>query len=343
MSSTQTPDSRHRGTDDDVPRSHQAGAARCHARRRPRLPHGRGRRRLRRLLRRDRRDCSTSSAPSASATRRCRSRSSSAPASARPWHGMRPIVEIMTCNFSLLALDQIVNNAATLPAHVGWPVQRARRDPHDGRCRPAARRAALAQLRADLRPHPGHPGRRGGDHRGRLRADHRRAGGPRPCRHLRVPRACTASRASCPTQPAPVDLARRRDPSRRDRPHHGHLRRDPAQGAAGSRRSSPTTASTPRWSTCACLRPLDEADDPGLVGAHPPAAGRRGGLAHAAASAPRSQRGPPSAASGSSTRRSSASPGSRSPRRTPPIWRQRRSRRSTTIVAGARQLVGADG
>jgi pyruvate dehydrogenase E1 component beta subunit len=29
--------------------------------------------------------------------------------------GMRPIVEIMTVNFSLLALDQIVNNAATIP------------------------------------------------------------------------------------------------------------------------------------------------------------------------------------------------------------------------------------
>ncbi|HYM36102.1 MAG TPA: alpha-ketoacid dehydrogenase subunit beta, partial [Steroidobacteraceae bacterium] len=28
--------------------------------------------------------------------------------------GMRPIVEIMTGNFSMLALDQIVNNAATL-------------------------------------------------------------------------------------------------------------------------------------------------------------------------------------------------------------------------------------
>jgi pyruvate dehydrogenase E1 component beta subunit len=28
--------------------------------------------------------------------------------------GMRPVVEIMTCNFSLLALDQILNNAATL-------------------------------------------------------------------------------------------------------------------------------------------------------------------------------------------------------------------------------------
>ncbi|MCU0946742.1 MAG: alpha-ketoacid dehydrogenase subunit beta [Porphyrobacter sp.] len=29
--------------------------------------------------------------------------------------GLRPIVEPMTCNFSLLALDQIVNNAATIP------------------------------------------------------------------------------------------------------------------------------------------------------------------------------------------------------------------------------------
>ncbi|MBR0660614.1 alpha-ketoacid dehydrogenase subunit beta [Neoroseomonas oryzicola] len=29
--------------------------------------------------------------------------------------GMRPIVEVMTCNFSLLALDQILNNAATIP------------------------------------------------------------------------------------------------------------------------------------------------------------------------------------------------------------------------------------
>lgn len=31
--------------------------------------------------------------------------------------GLRPVVEIMTCNFSLLALDQIMNNAATL-AHM---------------------------------------------------------------------------------------------------------------------------------------------------------------------------------------------------------------------------------
>ena len=33
--------------------------------------------------------------------------------------GLRPVVEIMTCNFSLLALDQIMNNAATLSHMTG--------------------------------------------------------------------------------------------------------------------------------------------------------------------------------------------------------------------------------
>jgi pyruvate dehydrogenase E1 component beta subunit len=36
--------------------------------------------------------------------------------------GMRPIVEIMTVNFSLLALDQIVNTAATLPHMTGGQI-----------------------------------------------------------------------------------------------------------------------------------------------------------------------------------------------------------------------------
>ena len=40
--------------------------------------------------------------------------------------GLRPIIEFMTFNFSLLALDQIVNNAAKIRLHVGRPVQRAR-------------------------------------------------------------------------------------------------------------------------------------------------------------------------------------------------------------------------
>lgn len=38
-------------------------------------------------------------------------------------NGMRPIVEIMTVNFSLLALDQIVNNAATLRHMSGGQVE----------------------------------------------------------------------------------------------------------------------------------------------------------------------------------------------------------------------------
>jgi pyruvate dehydrogenase E1 component beta subunit len=37
--------------------------------------------------------------------------------------GLRPILEIMTCNFSLLALDQIVNNAATIPHMSGGQYQ----------------------------------------------------------------------------------------------------------------------------------------------------------------------------------------------------------------------------
>ncbi|MEZ4501103.1 MAG: alpha-ketoacid dehydrogenase subunit beta [Dehalococcoidia bacterium] len=37
--------------------------------------------------------------------------------------GMRPIVEVMTVNFSLLALDQILNNAATIPHMSGGQFQ----------------------------------------------------------------------------------------------------------------------------------------------------------------------------------------------------------------------------
>ena len=74
--------------------------------------------------------------------------------------GMRPIVEIMTVNFSLLALDQILNNAATLLPHVGRPVHRAARDPHGDRRGPAGRRSALAQSRRLVRPHSGAAHRR---------------------------------------------------------------------------------------------------------------------------------------------------------------------------------------
>ena len=88
--------------------------------------------------------------------------------------GMRPIVEVMTVNFSLLALDQIVNTAATLPPHVGRPVLRAAGDPHGHRRRPPARRPALAQPRGLVRAHPRHQGAGAGHGRGRARHAARR-------------------------------------------------------------------------------------------------------------------------------------------------------------------------
>ena len=115
------------------------------------------------------RACSRSSAPSASATRRCRSPAFVGAGIGAAMAGMRPIVEIMTVNFSLLALDQILNNAATMRAHVGRPVQRAARDPHDHRRRPPARRPALPQPRGLVRPHPRHQGA-GARRRSRTRA-----------------------------------------------------------------------------------------------------------------------------------------------------------------------------
>ena len=49
---------------------------------------------------------------SASSTRRSPSRALPASASARPWPGLKPIVEFMTWNFAMQAIDQIVNSAA---------------------------------------------------------------------------------------------------------------------------------------------------------------------------------------------------------------------------------------
>ncbi len=96
--------------------SAERGAARGDAARPKRLSHRRGDRRLRGLVQDHRRPARRSSAPSASATPRSPKRASSAPPSARRWSGLRPVVEIMTINFSILAMDQIVNHAAKIHA-----------------------------------------------------------------------------------------------------------------------------------------------------------------------------------------------------------------------------------
>ncbi len=103
--------------------------------------------------------------------------------------GMRPIVEVMTVNFSLLALDQIVNNAATIRHMSGGQFSVPAGDPHGDRRGPSARRAALAQPRRLVRAHPRHPHRRAGDARGRPRHALDRARGSRSRPHLRAPDA----------------------------------------------------------------------------------------------------------------------------------------------------------
>ena len=65
-------------------------------------------------LRRQPADCSTSSAPSAIRDTPLSESAFVGAGIGAAIGGMRPIVEIMTVNFSLLALDQILNNAATL-------------------------------------------------------------------------------------------------------------------------------------------------------------------------------------------------------------------------------------
>ena len=98
--------------------------------------------------------------------------------------GMRPIVEIMTVNFSLLALDQIMNNAATL-LHMSGGLFNV---PLVIRMATGAGRQLAAQhahsLEGMVRPHPRHQGACPGDVRGRPRHALDSLGGSGPCAHL---------------------------------------------------------------------------------------------------------------------------------------------------------------
>ena len=120
--------------------------------------------------------------------------------------GLRPIVEIMTVNFSLLALDQIMNNAATLRHMSGGQLVRAARHPHDDGRRPAARRAALAQPRGVVRVDPRHPRARPRHRRGRARhARGRRSQDPDPVVIFEHGSLYNLS-GTLPAEPVPVDI-----------------------------------------------------------------------------------------------------------------------------------------
>ena len=83
--------------------------------------------------------------------------------------GMRPIVEIMTVNFSLLALDQIMNNAATILHMSGGQFNVPLVIRMTTGARAAGRRPALAQPRGLVRAHPRAEDPRARDARGRAR------------------------------------------------------------------------------------------------------------------------------------------------------------------------------
>ena len=263
-----TPMRRH---DDDLSRGDPRGAPRGAAARPARLPDGRGCRPLRRHPTRAAWDCSRSSARSGSATRRCRNRPSSAPASARRWAGMRPIVEIMTVNFSLLALDQIVNNAATLRHMSGgqFSVPLVIRMATGGGRQLAAQHSH--SLEGLVCAHPRHQGARAGDARRRARHALDGARGSGPGVHLRACDALPHGRRSW-TEGAgrSTSIARR---VRRT----GQRRHASSPTAARSARRSRRPSSWPRRDRGRGHRPADAAaarhrDDPRLGGEDAPRA-----------------------------------------------------------------------
>ncbi len=171
--------------------------------------------------------------------------------------GMRPIVEIMTVNFSLLALDQILNNAATLLHMSGGQCNVPlviRMTTGGGR---QVARAALAQPRGLVRAHsrPAHPHARDG--RGRARHAVARARRPRSGADLRARVALQH-----------VGGARRR---RRPGRHHARgdapagndvtlhrVRRHAARRARGRRRRSRAHGIDAEVIDLRTLRPLDD-------------------------------------------------------------------------------------
>ena len=121
-------------------------------------------------------------------------------------NGMRPIVEIMTCNFSLLALDQIVNNAATLLHMSGGQFN----VPVVIRTTAGAGRQLAAQHSHSFEPYFAHvPGIRvlslatHEDARGVLEPA---LDDPDPVVLFEYPRIMTME-AEVPTEPTPVDLS----------------------------------------------------------------------------------------------------------------------------------------
>jgi pyruvate dehydrogenase E1 component beta subunit len=241
--------------------------------------------------------------------------------------GLRPIVEIMTVNFSLLALDQLVNTAATLLHMSGGQFN----VPLVVRMTTGAGSAtggpALPQPRGLVRP--------------RARPEGGRAGTPEDARWM-LPTALADpnpviifEHSALYNERGPVDPDARpgrsrtsSDPPGRRRPDDRRVGRHGPQGDRRRRtaRRSRRVGRGDRPAIAAAARPRH----PRSVGRpHPPRARRRRGWRTGGLNAEIAARSP-SAASGRSTHRSRGWPAPRCRSRTPSISRPRRSRRSTT-------------
>ena len=105
--------------------------------------------------------------------------------------GLRPVVEIMTINFILVAMDMVVNHAAKIRYDVRRQARRADGHPHARRRRRAADGAALAEPRGHVRAHARPEGRRARDAGRRLR--------PAEDARSATTTRCSSSRTSCST------------------------------------------------------------------------------------------------------------------------------------------------
>ena len=161
--------------------------------------------------------------------------------------GLRPVVEMMTINFSLLAIDQIINYAALDPLHVRRPGEGA-----DGRsaCRRAPATSSGPRTRTTLEAMFLHvPGPAGGRavHAGR-REGPAQGGDPRrqPGDLHRARDALRAARRGARERRADA-LRRGGDPARgRRRDDRRHLAHGDDRRAGGRDSSPPSTRSRPR-------------------------------------------------------------------------------------------------
>ena len=102
--------------------------------------------------------------------------------------GLRPVVEIMTINFILVAMDQVINHAAKVRYMFGGTVGVPMVIRAPGRGRRPADGAALAEPRGVVRGLPGPQGGRAGVRGRRLRHAEDLDPGRRPGAVLREPR-----------------------------------------------------------------------------------------------------------------------------------------------------------